>query len=253
VADGHVSPLTDPDTEVVSSAAYLLFYRRRSDRPLGGPRFETIFKEYAQKDSDTEMGAGSGDEQGQNGSSLYGTLGMVTRGGGGASLVEMTDASVENPPSYGPVRPSIEEENDEGIGMALPNQTSFVQQQQWSFASLDAAVDNNKGKSKLVDYNSDSAQQDSASERDDVDSMAPGGGSRSSLPDNPLPDEPSQELPDYYEEPEEPRNPSLEDMMADNDVVWASIGASQYRNDDQDEAAVDIHPDENPKDGKSPG
>jgi len=244
--------LRNPDSEVVSAAAYLLFYRRRSEQPLGGARFENIFKAYAQKDSDTEMGGGSGDEQEAGGSSLYGPMGMATRDTAGASPIQMADTSAEGPPPYGQVRTSIEEEdgigNDEGIGMSLPN----VFPQQWSFASIDATVDG-KGKGKLVDYTSDSAQQDSSSEREETDSMAPGAGSTYSLPDNPLPDEPNQGLPGYYDdEPSEPRNPSLEAMMAD-EVPWAGIGASSF-GDEQDDATVEIHIEDNSKDaGKNQG
>lgn len=33
------------DSKVITSAAYLLFYRRRSDKPLGGPDYERILSE----------------------------------------------------------------------------------------------------------------------------------------------------------------------------------------------------------------
>lgn len=37
--------VSDP-TSVITSAAYLLFYRRRSSGPLGGPRFKEIFEKF---------------------------------------------------------------------------------------------------------------------------------------------------------------------------------------------------------------
>ncbi|KAK4230885.1 UCH-domain-containing protein [Podospora fimiseda] len=72
--DTSVSKTQDPQ-KVVSSAAYLLFYRRRSEVPLGGPRFQEIFDKY-------DAGASeSGEEQrlGQ-GSSLRQTLPLGKRG-----------------------------------------------------------------------------------------------------------------------------------------------------------------------------
>lgn len=52
-------------TQVVTSSAYLLFYRRRSEVPLGGPRFQQIFNDFdnnseSSEDDTTE----SGEEQG---------------------------------------------------------------------------------------------------------------------------------------------------------------------------------------------
>lgn len=43
--DTGVSKCSDPQ-KVVSAAAYLLFYRRRSETPLGGPKFQEIFDKY---------------------------------------------------------------------------------------------------------------------------------------------------------------------------------------------------------------
>lgn len=48
-------------SKVVTSAAYLLFYRRRSAVPLGGPRFQEIIERYdsqTQETSDAESGEG---------------------------------------------------------------------------------------------------------------------------------------------------------------------------------------------------
>jgi ubiquitin carboxyl-terminal hydrolase 4/11/15 len=44
-ADSSVSKQRDP-SRIVTSSAYLLFYRRRSDVPLGGPRFQQIIDNY---------------------------------------------------------------------------------------------------------------------------------------------------------------------------------------------------------------
>ena len=60
---------------MVSPSAYLLFYRRRSEVPLGGPRFEAIFDRYDARfaaDEDLTSDSGEGRRLGQ-GSSLRGS------------------------------------------------------------------------------------------------------------------------------------------------------------------------------------
>ncbi|KAM4054773.1 ubiquitin carboxyl-terminal hydrolase [Hirsutella rhossiliensis] len=63
--DSSVHVVLDP-TSVVTSAAYLLFYRRRSSAPLGGPRFAEILDKYDKETygSDYEN-AESGEDGGQ--------------------------------------------------------------------------------------------------------------------------------------------------------------------------------------------
>lgn len=46
--DSHVSPIEDP-TQCITGAAYLLFYRKRSSVPLGGPKLESLFGEGSQE------------------------------------------------------------------------------------------------------------------------------------------------------------------------------------------------------------
>jgi ubiquitin carboxyl-terminal hydrolase 4/11/15 len=77
--DATVSKQKDP-TRVVSQSAYLLFYRRRSDRPLGGPKFQEIIKKFddlhERPEDDT---AESGEERGLVGnSSLRGSSSALT-------------------------------------------------------------------------------------------------------------------------------------------------------------------------------
>lgn len=40
-----VTPVRDPK-RMITSHAYLLFYRRRSNRALGGPKFEEIMRSF---------------------------------------------------------------------------------------------------------------------------------------------------------------------------------------------------------------
>jgi ubiquitin carboxyl-terminal hydrolase 4/11/15 len=59
---------------IVSSSAYLLFYRRRSPYPLGGPRFNEIFNRYDNLPEPSEDGTDSGEDQRLGGdSSLHGS------------------------------------------------------------------------------------------------------------------------------------------------------------------------------------
>jgi ubiquitin carboxyl-terminal hydrolase 4/11/15 len=65
---------------VISSAAYLLFYRRRSEKPLGGPRFEEIvasFDNPPATSEDESTGSGEGQRLGAD-SSLRGSSSALT-------------------------------------------------------------------------------------------------------------------------------------------------------------------------------
>lgn len=56
--DSSVSKIRDTDN-LISSAAYLLFYRRRSKKPLGGPKLEEIVERMKRQEEE-------GDEEGEN-------------------------------------------------------------------------------------------------------------------------------------------------------------------------------------------
>ncbi|KAL0473073.1 hypothetical protein QR685DRAFT_569187 [Neurospora intermedia] len=129
--DSSVSKVTDT-SKVVSPAAYLLFYRRRSDKPLGGPKCEEVAQRYSLDDNEEMLDSGEGQRLG-HGSSLRGS--PSASNGAGQTLLrgEVGSVSGRGPsgdselPSYqetngtitGPeVRKSIEFE-DEGID--LPN------------------------------------------------------------------------------------------------------------------------------------
>ncbi|KAK3987921.1 ubiquitin carboxyl-terminal hydrolase [Cladorrhinum sp. PSN332] len=106
--DTSVSKTQDPQ-KVVSSAAYLLFYRRRSEVPLGGPRFQEIFDKY-------DAGASeSGEEQrlGQ-GSSLRGSPSAST--GAGQTLPLGKRGLVSELPSY---QATIGGDDDMDVGAPL--------------------------------------------------------------------------------------------------------------------------------------
>lgn len=56
-SDSSVSVVSDP-ASAITSAAYLLFYRRRSSQPLGGPRFKEIFEKYDKRGEDEDEASG---------------------------------------------------------------------------------------------------------------------------------------------------------------------------------------------------
>ena len=152
--DSSVHVVSDP-ASVVTSAAYLLFYRRRSSRHLGGPHFDAVFEKYDSEgmQSDNEA-TESGDEANSN-----------LRGhklGGKAAIKSLGDSGQEEMPGYSgsAIRRSIE---DDGIVMSGKDQPSLDMTQDWSFTAL--------GNKKEGDANggdgSDQAQfESSADERE---------------------------------------------------------------------------------------
>ncbi|KAL8673311.1 MAG: hypothetical protein Q9168_002273 [Polycauliona sp. 1 TL-2023] len=105
--DSAVSRCRNPHN-VVSNAAYLLFYRRRTDCCLGGPFFESIMSGAdesaadSQPTSDTASPAGEGkrlDGSSRNGSSsaLHGVGAAHQTGGGGDGLSPRTGVDDELP------------------------------------------------------------------------------------------------------------------------------------------------------------
>lgn len=93
---------------VVSSSAYLLFYRRRSDVPLGGPRFQEIFNRY-DNPNDASDDDESGEDQGLAGnSSHHGSSRALTgvgaarqaNGSTGAGMMTIDPSDLEKLPDY---------------------------------------------------------------------------------------------------------------------------------------------------------
>lgn len=154
--DSSVSQVSDPSV-VVTSAAYLLFYRRRSKVPLGGPRFSEIFQKFDRpnhsgEDSDTEIGE---DDRSDNAyfrktrPDIDGKqTAFRTRGDRGSTTTTITpladsdeDDAADEPPQYhnatsgASIQPSIE---DEGVDMADQDQSVGANPlaQDWSFSEL---------------------------------------------------------------------------------------------------------------------
>lgn len=112
VPDSSVSRALDPQS-VVTSSAYLLFYRRRSDRPLGGKILEEITESStrpaseagSQNESRTQSPSGEGRRFGdssRNGSSTgsAGAEAAHQSGGGSQDGTRPKGGAKDSPPEY---------------------------------------------------------------------------------------------------------------------------------------------------------
>ncbi|KAF4635752.1 hypothetical protein G7Y89_g2337 [Cudoniella acicularis] len=122
--DSSVARTKNPKA-VVTQSAYLLFYRRRSEVPLGGPRFQDIIRKY-DNDSDSleDDATGSGEDRGLVGNTFRGSSSALTGVGAahhrpnpGSDSTEMTTvhpASLESLPAY-----QAHEDNDDDAAPLL--------------------------------------------------------------------------------------------------------------------------------------
>jgi ubiquitin carboxyl-terminal hydrolase 4/11/15 len=128
---------------MVTSAAYLLFYRRRSSAPLGGPRFTEIFSKFDNPnegdDSSTEVGDEQSDDSFGRAAASSGRA-LNSRNGTTTTIRPVTSFSEEDEddddglPPYSK-RLAQSGAGDEGVEMA--DQDQFVGSnpitQAWSF------------------------------------------------------------------------------------------------------------------------
>ncbi|KAK1989941.1 ubiquitin carboxyl-terminal hydrolase, partial [Colletotrichum falcatum] len=184
VADTSVSK-TSPES-VVTRAAYLLFYRRRSDGPLGGPRFKQIFEKFdkAGEDDDEDETDSGEDQRLVGGSSLAGSSRLGTgaeathpRGNRGLASSTMSTANRagddELPPYDGSPSTNVGSDNiqnsieDEGIGMTdfSGGSNGFQAAQPWNWNSLGSA-DGTNNSLGMEGYASDDAQPDSSDDHE---------------------------------------------------------------------------------------
>ncbi len=154
---------------VVTPSAYLLFYRRRAPKTLGGPFFEQLVNAVQNPPSDshdpsrTGSPAGEGkrlDDSSRNGlSSALRGVGAVHQAGGGGSAegtVERRTGVDDELPGYEGPQPdtleSMELEEDEGIGGIhgpFPA-TSFRSTPNWSFDNLSNADQEMQGMTQVI-------------------------------------------------------------------------------------------------------
>lgn len=155
-----MSLVSDPSS-VVTTAAYLLFYRRRSTGPLGGERFTQILEKYDKSSGVDSDGDGVSEDDGHVQSRT------VRRPGHNRAALNSDSDDDEQPPLYGETpRDGLEDEGIEMSNDADDRQQSLSMIQAWSFDSLGGNGPNllNGG-----DAASDIAQFDSSGEdgRDD--------------------------------------------------------------------------------------
>lgn len=152
ILDSSVSAVSDPSS-VVTSAAYLLFYRRRTSGHLGGPRYAQIFEKYNTDTSADDEGESADDDSLGRGSPLK--VGVTH-----TTIKSLSDSQDGTLPPYEEAIRSIE---DEGLGASSNFQAagpkSLDMTQSWSFSGLD-----NSGAegSTAAEYASDDAQFDSS-------------------------------------------------------------------------------------------
>jgi ubiquitin carboxyl-terminal hydrolase 4/11/15 len=157
----------------VTSAAYLLFYRRRADHPLGGPAFERNPTPEAESDETSRDQSPSGEdkrlgESSQNGSSsafgkpsvLSGIGASHQRGGGQGEGAAVKEAETEELPEYSELMPlgSVED-------MSITHMDSDMEAGGWKstpyFSTARSIVDAN-GRIHLNDASDDDGGSDRA-------------------------------------------------------------------------------------------
>ncbi|KAL7798354.1 hypothetical protein V8C37DRAFT_417802 [Trichoderma ceciliae] len=150
--DSSVSPVSDPSS-VVTSAAYLLFYRRRTHGHLGGPRFAQIFEKYNTETSGDDEADSGEDDSLSRGSPLKASATHTT-------IKPLSDTHDGDVPPYEEAIRSIE---DDGLGasssyqLAAPKSLDLTQS--WSFSKLDGSGAEG---STAADCASDDAQFESS-------------------------------------------------------------------------------------------
>ncbi|CAG8318869.1 unnamed protein product [Penicillium salamii] len=152
--DSSARLVTNPQT-MIAASAYLLFYRRRSERPLGNKELQELVESYknppggesgtsSPPQSPTGDGQRLGDSSRNGSSSALGGAGVAPRAGNG-SPVENREANDE----YSTTDDS-DADSEDGEGMKLtnngretPGQASdpldFSQEPSWSFGNLTGA------------------------------------------------------------------------------------------------------------------
>lgn len=194
LSDSSVSKLKDT-SRIVTSSAYLLFYRRRSEVPLGGPRFQQIYSAFDKSSEPSETSepseddaTGSGEGRGLvTNSSLRGSPSALTGVGatrrphanlglGSGEMTTVNPKDLDELPAYGaqglddtpllsgdvemseglPLQASIE---DEGVDMDYQQKPTPILGN-WNWANLDL--------DKKRAYASDAGSEVDANNIDDV-------------------------------------------------------------------------------------
>ncbi|KAI0105423.1 hypothetical protein GGR51DRAFT_187146 [Nemania sp. FL0031] len=251
---------------IVDSSAYMLFYRRRSDVPLGGPNLHRILERFMDDDNDDDMsGLGEGRRLGEgfsrNGSSsaLQGAgVSHLAENHGGISNINSTlhypvassfsidDKGDDDIPLLdgSHFHPGQGIDEDEGIELEDSSTSAqpFASLSTWSFENIPNAA----GSPFDSVAASDEAQHDSSgderalSPRDDLESNYPGMSEyKLSQPIEDTSLYPHHPLPDYIEQP---LNGSTNQIT--HEVHEIIPGGEQELQSDE---ATEIHLDDNDK------
>jgi len=168
---------------VVDTAAYLLFYRRRSDVPLGGPRFQEIFTRFAEATSGDES-AEPGEARGLGeGSTLLTGSSSAIRGAGASRQLS---GSLGGEREMGFVLNRDGDDEDEGIDLndnaMAPKSINGISN--WSFARLNEQ-DNGLSRTPGSPAASDVAQHDSSGDEGSTSAILQGPQIVHEFPDGP--------------------------------------------------------------------
>ncbi|KAI1752363.1 hypothetical protein F4782DRAFT_540347 [Xylaria castorea] len=188
--DSSVSKTTTD--RIVDSSAYMLFYRRRSDVPLGGHNLHRVLERFVDDEDDEMSGLGEGRRLGEgfslNGSSsaLQGAGVSHLAGNRGSSTASFTaeDRGDDDIPLLDSSRFQSGQATDEDEGIELedsrPSAQPFAGLSTWNFENIEnmpTTIGDSPFDSGAA---SDEAQHDSSgdeqalSHRDDIDSNFPG-------------------------------------------------------------------------------
>lgn len=241
----------------------MLFYRRRSNGPLGGPNLHRVLQRFVEDDNDDEMsGLGEGQRLGEGFSQ---TGSSSTLQGAGVSHLAENRGGTSNTSSYLPYADTAADDkedddipllassrfqsgqtidDDEGIELedSKPNAQPFATLTTWNFENISSAVAGSPFDSGAA---SDEAQHDSSNDEralslaDDIDSSFPG------LSEYKLSQ--PEDLPSYLDHltPDCPDQPSTDSMHGITHEVLEVIPTSEQ--EPQSDDAAEIHVDDNDK------
>ena len=250
--------------KIVDASAYLLFYRRRSETPLGGPRFEEILERFQDDTSENESGEVQrlGEASSLVGSSsAYPGAGATHQGGslGGSGPTNgKTNAPLSTNFKYDNTAKGVHQsiEDDEGIDMGENHtQPAGFHNNTWNFEKISGAADFGEDGGQFssnVSIASDEAQHDSSGDErahsqtiglDDSDTNFPGVSSYQSVP-GPSPEPDS--APPTYNEQAEPQVKFLGTMGDKSQKVY-EVPSAQVDDERKSEEATEIHLDDNDK------
>ncbi|KAI0408676.1 hypothetical protein F4802DRAFT_548515 [Xylaria palmicola] len=262
--DSSVSKTTTE--RIVDSSAYMLFYRRRSDGPLGGPFLHRIMERFVDEGDDEMSGLGEGQRLGEgfsrNGSSSASQGAGVSRQGeypGGTPNMEATsqrtnsasytagDRGSDDIPLLSSPRSQSGEAVDEDEGIELedprPSAQSLTRLATWNFSNIPTAAEDSPFDSGAA---SDEAQHDSSGDEralsppDDTSSSFPGM-SEYKLPQH------GEDLPSYLAHP----TTDCVDVPLSNSTGQLSQEVHEVmpnsEQEPQSDDAMEIHLDDNDK------